>query len=252
MRLPKPNKSWLIVSGAIALLTASVCLVVLTVLTAELLLSAQPILKDIKTTTGQIKATAYEIQNFTKFQKAQIQDAGYERKLSETVLLTNSLLADAQRRTLPRVNGTLDGLTETTRALQAAIWETKAAMAVNSGHVSELLVEAKGVTSEFRATAKGLNELAAALGVEVPALAGEFTKLISAGTASAEQVNRLLADPKLPELLAQAERLVRETGDIAVNLDAATAELPPMVKTARRWQTPLNLARLLSVLVGLL
>jgi len=228
------------------------CAIALTLPARRNLQAVEPVLADIKTTTGQIKATAYAVQNLTNSQRAQIEDANINRKFRDTVLLTNAMLADVQTETLPRVNKTLDGLTESTTALQAAIWETKAALAVNSGHVSELLVEAKGVTSEVRATAAGLNQLAAGLSVSVPEIAGEFKKLIASGTVSAEQVNALLADPKLPEMIAMAERLVRETGDIAVNLDAATAELPPMVATARKWQKPLNLARVLSVLLGVL
>ncbi len=228
------------------------CAVALTLPAREALQATKPILTDVKSTTAQIKATAYALQNLTKSQQSQIEDANYQRKFRDTVLLTNAMLADVQTETIPRVNRTLDGLVETNAALQAAIWESKAAIAVNSGHASELLVEARGLTAEFRATAAGLTALATGLNVEVPEIAGEFKRMIAGGAASAEQVNRLLADPKLPELLAQAERLVRETGDIAVNVDAATAELPPLMKQARRWQGPLNLARILSVLLGLL
>lgn len=228
------------------------CAVALTLPAREALQATKPILIDVKSTTSQIKATAYAVQNLTNSQRSQIEDANYQRKFRDTVLLTNSMLADVQTNTLPRVNKTLDGLTESTAALQAAIFEAKAAIAVNGGHASELLVEAKGLTAEFRATAAGLTALAAGLNVEVPEIAGEFKRMIASGAASTEQVNKLLADPKLPELLAQAERLVRESGDIAVNVSEATAELPPIMKTARRFQIPLNVARILSVLLGVL
>lgn len=154
--------------------------------------------------------------------------------------------------TLPRINATLDGLTETTRALQAATWETKAAIAVNGGHLSEILTQTKGAAEEFKAAAAGLHTIADATGAEVPQVAAALRDLIASGKTSAEQVNGLLANPKLSELLVQAERLLHESADVAANLDATTAELPPIAKTARRWQTPLNVARLVSVLVGLL
>jgi len=228
------------------------CAIALTLPLRRNLQAVEPVLTDIKTTTAQIKATAYAVQNLTNSQRSQIEDAGYQRKFRDTVLLTNAMLADVQTETLPRVNKTLDGLVESTNALQAAIWQANAAIAVNSGHASELLVEAKGVTAEFRATAAGLNALAAGLSASVPEIAGAFKKLIASGAVTVEQVNALLADPKLPELVAQAERLLRETGDIAVSVGEAAEQLPPIMKTARRFQTPLNLARILSVLLGVL
>lgn len=251
MTLSAYSKGTRLAQIALCLILAS-CAVALTLPAREALQATKPILIDVKSTTSQIKATAYAVQNLTKSQQQQIEEANYQHKFRDTVLLTNSMLADVQTNTLPRVNKTLDGLTESTTALQAAIWETKAALAVNSGHVSELLVEAKGVTAEFRATAAGLTALATGLNVEVPEIAGELKKMIANGAASTEQVNKLLADPKLPELLAQAERLVRESGDIAANVSEATAELPPIMRTAKKWQTPLNVARILSVLLGLL
>lgn len=206
-------------------------------------------------TNAEVQRAARVLADYATAQTASLQSEKNQKAIDAGLALAASAQGSVRlfnTQTLPRVNKELDALNATTLALQSAVWEFKAAIAVNSQRTGELLSEGIGAAQELRGTAKGLNLLAERLQLSVPEIAGEIKGMIASGQASADQVNKLLADPNLPALLAQAERLLRETGDVMVNLDATTAQLPPIMATAKRWQNPLNVARIVSVLLGLL
>lgn len=207
------------------------------------------------------RQAAAEVSEAARIYNAQLTSAKNLKALDATIALgatAQGTLRLFNTTTLPRVNDNLDELRNVTQGLQAASWELKAAIAVNGGHLSEILVETKGAAAEFQGVASGLRKVADEAGVALPEIAAEFRRLIASGDVTAEKINALLSDPNLPALVAQAVRLLDNGNEIAVNvngvavnLEKTTAELPPIVKRAGRWQNPINAARLVSILVGL-
>ena len=244
MRLDETARNW---AWALAGIAIAACFLLAT---AEL----RQMGSNLAATNAEAQRAAKTVADYAELQAAVLRSEKNQKAIDAGLALGAALNGSVRlfnTQTLPRVNRELDALHETTLALQSTVWEFKAAIAVNSQRTSELLSESIGAAQELRGVAKGLNVLADKLQLSVPEIAGEFKALIASGRASTEQVNALLADPKLPALIAQAERLLRESGDVMTNLDAATGELPQIVRTARRWQTPINAARFLSILIGL-
>jgi len=244
VRLDETARNW---AWVLAGMAVAACFLVAT---AEL----RQMGRNLTATNGEAQRAARILADYAEQQTARLQSEKNQKALEAGIAVAATWQATGRifnTQTLPRINRELDALHETTLALRATVWETKAAIAVNAGHVSEILVEARGATEELRGAAKGLRLLSEQTGASVPELAGEFKALIASGRATTAQINKLLADPNLPDLVAQAQLLLNESCSVAANLNATTAQFPPLVATARRWQTPLNLARLLSMLVGL-
>lgn len=214
------------------------------------------LLRDLRGATENLRNTSKEFNDYWVAQR-QVLESTKNQKAVEAALAVGATYQATGRlintQVIPAVLAQLRSSTAATDRLEGLVGEGSRLVADTNTRVNqELLPEIVAGTKSVTKLVDGVNVIAQGTGASVEQVIGALNHLVAMGDVTVQTVNQRLADPKLDELLAAAVGTAQHTQGVASSLDTAAAELPPIVRSARRWQGPLRWAQLISILAGIL
>jgi hypothetical protein len=213
------------------------------------------LLRDLRGATENLRNTSKEFNDYWVAQR-QVLESTKNQKAVEAALAVGATYQATGRlintQVIPAVLAQLKSSTAATDRLEGLVGAGSRLVADTNTRVNqELLPEIVAGTKSVTKLVDGVNVIAQGTGASVEQVIGALNHLVAMGDVTVQTVNQRLADPKLEELVAAALSTVRHADGITASLDAAAAELPPIVKQARKWQKPLQVAQLIAIIASL-
>lgn len=221
------------------------------------------LLRDLRGATENLRNTSKEFNDYWVAQR-QVLESTKNQKAVEAALAVGATYQATGRlintQVIPAILRQLEAGTLTTHKLLEVADEARGMASAGKALVSgvekevnsQLLPEITAGVQELNKLARMVERLAEGTGASVQEVIGALNHLVAMGDVTVQTVNQRLADPKLDELLAAAVGTVQHTQGVATSLDIAAAEIPPIVKSARKWQGPLRWAQLIATLASIL
>jgi len=213
------------------------------------------LLRDLRGTTENLRNTSKEFNDYWVAQR-QVLESTKNQKAVEAALAVGATYQATGRlintQVIPAVLAQLRSSTAATDRLEGLVGEGSRLVADTNTRVNqELLPEIVAGTKSVTKLVDGVNVIAQGTGASVEQVIGALNHLVAMGDVTVQTVNQRLADPKLDDLVTAALSTTQHAAGITANLDAATAELPPITKQARRFQKPLQFAQLAAILMSI-
>lgn len=216
--------------------------------------NVRSLLQDLRGTTTNVRATSAEFQQYWAAQRKVVESDKNQKAIEAAIAVGATYQATGRLINTMIIPAAIKQLQAGTVATQ------KLSEVVDSGNRFVLHMDANvndKLLPEIVAGVQGLNKLtssidllAQGIGVSVDNVISALNQLVKTGDITVQMLNLRLADPKLDELITAAVAVAKHTEGIATNLGQTTAELPPIIKQARRWQKPLQLANLIAILAS--
>lgn len=193
-------------------------------------------------TAKQTKIAAFEVQAAAKAARAE-----WESPESLRARRSALRLGEAGQVTLARLNDDLlPELVQTTA-------QARQLLANSDRRINQELLP------QITSASRNLSDLAAAFQADEQQIAAALVSGIRAGTASAEQVQKILSSEAIPSILANLDASSEGMAKTSANVAAMTDQWPEMateinkiLKTGRQWQRPVMIASLLLQLARVL
>lgn len=218
--------------------------------------NARGLLRDLRTTTANLRDTSAEFKDYWSAQRGVIESEKNQKAIEAALAVGATYQATGRlinTQVIPAVLRQLEAGTRATARLDELAGEGRQLVADTNGQLNgKLLPEITAGVGDINQLTKGLLTLAQGTGASIQEVIGAVNQLVQSGDVAVQVLQQKLADPKLDQLVAESVGLVRHSKGIAANLEEASAELPPITKSARKWQGPLRAAQLISVLASIL
>lgn len=221
------------------------------------------LLRDLRGATENLRNTSKEFNDYWVAQRAVIESDKNQKAIEAAIQAGGTFKATGKMintLVIPAILRQLEASTVTTHKLSEVADEAtgvaRAGKALVAGAAEEvntkLLPEITAGVQRLNKLTDVVEQLSQGTGASVQQVLGAINQLVQSGDVTVQTLNQRLADPRLDELVAAAVGTVQHAQGVASSLDTAAAEIPPLVKSARRWQGPLRWAQLISILAGIL
>lgn len=198
-------------------------------------------------TLTQIALTARTIQATSKSFQEQLDDPETIKARKNSQLALTGALQHLAFITLPGVDETVKEVKGQTKEVGKSV--TSSLTTLNESLFPAYTDLALSVKLDLSETSRKLFEAVEAssrdIRVSQKEISASLVALLESGRLTSDQLNLSAS-----EINARVKVLLDNSNQISHNLSETTKELPPIVKTARKWQPYLNGARLTSLLLG--
>lgn len=200
--------------ASLLLLLASTALVIIvTVYAVKVARRLDSTLAQIQGAAAQSKMLVTEARQVVKYEKAEFEDGDYRVRLKQSLDLANHLLAQINQDTVPRINASVDQLTEVGR--QAAMLTADSNRSINVQLVPQLTQTIQDTDEAIRRASDQLNT---ALGQLTP----EAAKVLQNLAKSSTDLDAILNDPAIKASLQEISASTTAIHESAENLKVSS------------------------------